>query len=274
MIKDLNYYNKKIKEIWPDDSHIGKELIFYIKEKLELNDLSIFVDNHKFSKEEENSINDFIEKKKNGIPLDYILQKSSFYQNDFFVDERVLIPRPETEILVDHINSLNLTPGMKILDAGVGSGCIGASLAKLNPEILIYGVDHSLAALQVAKINKQKFNLSNFHLINSFWLNSLKENIFDIIVSNPPYVAPFDPHLEELKHEPISALVAEQNGLRDFDFISSQAIKALKDDGLLAFEHGNNQANEVRNIMINYGFKNIVLIDDYQSQPRITLGKK
>ena len=250
MIKDLNYYNKKIKEIWPDESHIGKELIFYIKEKLDLNDLSLFVDNHKFSKEEENSI------------------------NDFFVDERVLIPRPETEILVDHINNLNLSPGVKILDAGVGSGCIGASLAKLNPETLIYGVDYSLAALQVAKINKQKFNLSNFYLINSIWLNSLKENMFDIIVSNPPYVAPFDPHLEELKHEPISALVAEQNGLRDFDLISSQAIKVLKKDGLLAFEHGNSQANEVRNIMINYGFKNIVLINDYQSQPRITLGKK
>jgi len=274
LIKDLNYYNKKIKEIWPDESHIGKELIFYIKEKLDLNDLSIFVDNHKFSKEEENSINDFFEKKKNGIPLDYILQKSSFYQNDFFVDERVLIPRPETEILVDHINNLNLSPGVKILDAGVGSGCIGASLAKLNPETLIYGLDYSLAALQVAKINKQKFNLSNFYLINSIWLNSLKENIFDIIVSNPPYVAPFDPHLEELKHEPISALVAEQNGLRDFDLISSQAIKVLKKDGLLAFEHGNSQANEVSNIMINYGFKNIVLINDYQSQPRITLGKK
>jgi release factor glutamine methyltransferase len=274
LIKDLNYYNKKIKEIWPDESHIGKELIFYIKEKLELNALSIFVDNHKFSKEEENSINDFIEKKKNGIPLDYILQKSSFYQNDFFVDERVLIPRPETEILVDHINNLNLSSGMKILDAGVGSGCIGASLAKLNPETFIYGVDYSLAALQVAKINKQKFNLSNFYLINSIWLNSLKENMFDIIVSNPPYVAPFDPHLEELKHEPILALVAEQNGLKDFDLISSQAIKVLKNDGLLAFEHGNNQANEVRNIMINYGFKNIILINDFQLQPRITIGKK
>ena len=120
----------------------------------------------------------------------------------------------------------------------------------------------------------QKFNLSNFYLINSIWLNSLKENMFDIIVSNPPYVAPFDPHLEELKHEPILALVAEQNGLRDFDLISSQAIKVLKDDGLLAFEHGNNQANEVRNIMINYGFKNIILINDFQLQPRITIGKK
>ena len=93
MIKDLNYYNKKIKEIWPDESHIGKELIFYIKEKLDLNDLSLFVDKHKFSKEEENSINDFFEKKKNGIPLDYILQKSSFYQNDFFSKILILLAK-------------------------------------------------------------------------------------------------------------------------------------------------------------------------------------
>ena len=274
MIKDLNFYNKKIKEIWPDNSHIAKELIFYIKEKFGLNDLSIFIDNHKFSKEEENSINDFIEKKKKGIPLDYILQKSSFYQNDLFVDERVLIPRPETEILVDHIHNLNLNPGMKILDAGVGSGCIGISLAKLNPETFIFGLDYSFAALQVAQINKEKFNLGNFYLINSIWLDSLKENILDIVVSNPPYVGPFDPHLEELKHEPISALVAEQNGLRDFDFISLQARKVLKDGGLLAFEHGNHQANQVESIMTKYGFKNIILIDDYQSQPRITMGRK
>jgi release factor glutamine methyltransferase len=274
LIKDINFYNKKIKEIWPDDSHIDKEFIFYIKEKLGLNDLSIFIDNHKFSKEEENLINDFIEKKKKGIPLDYILQKSSFYQNDFFVDERALIPRPETEILVDHINNLNLNPGMKILDAGVGSGCIGISLAKLNPKTCVYGLDYSSEALKVAKINKEKFNLDNFYLINSNWLEPLKENSFDIIISNPPYVGPFDPHLEQLKHEPISALVAEQNGLRDFDFISSQAIKVLKDRGLLAFEHGNHQANQVKKIMSKYGFKNIILIDDYQSQPRITMGKK
>lgn len=274
MIKDLNFYNQKIKEIWPDDSHIAKELIFYIKERLGLNDLSIFIDNHKFSKEEENSINDFIEKKKRGIPLDYILQKSSFYQNDFFVDERALIPRPETEILVDHINNLNLKPGMKVLDAGVGSGCIGISLAKLNPKTYVYGLDYSSEALKVAKINKEKFNLDNFYLINSNWLEPFKENSFDIVVSNPPYVAPSDPHLEELKHEPILALISEQNGLEDFDLISSQAIKVLKDDGLLAFEHGNNQSNDVKKIMTIYGFKNITLIQDYQSNPRITIGKK
>lgn len=274
MSSKLNFYIKKIEEISSDDNNLSKELIFYLKEKLGLSDISIFIEDYKLSKEEKNSINYFIEQKKNGVPLDYILQNSSFYNNDFFVDERVLIPRPETEILVDYINNLNLTPGIKILDAGVGSGCIGASLAKVNPKTIVYGLDYSFDALKVANINKKKLELDNFYLINSKWLNSLKENTFNIVVSNPPYIAPFDSHLDKLKHEPISALVANKNGLEDFDIISFQAMKVIKDDGLLAFEHGNNQSNEVKKIMTRYGFKDINLINDYQSQPRITIGRK
>ena len=274
MSSKLNFYIKKIEEISSDDNNLSKELIFYLKEKLGLSDISIFIEDYKLSKEEKNSINYFIEQKKNGVPLDYILQNSSFYNSDFFVDERVLIPRPETEILVDYINNLNLSPGIKILDAGVGSGCIGASLAKANPKTIVYGLDYSFDALKVANINKKKLELDNFYLINSKWLNSLKENTFNIVVSNPPYIAPFDSHLDKLKHEPISALVANKNGLEDFDIISFQAMKVIKDDGLLAFEHGNNQSNEVKKIMTRYGFKDINLINDYQSQPRITIGRK
>lgn len=274
MSSKLNFYIKKIEEISSDNNNLSKELIFYLKEKLGLSDISIFIEDYKLSKEEKNSINYFIEQKKNGVPLDYILQNSSFYNNDFFVDERVLIPRPETEILVDYINNLNLSPGIKILDAGVGSGCIGASLAKVNPKTIVYGLDNSFDVLQVANINKKKLELDNFYLINSKWLNSLKENTFNIVVSNPPYIAPFDSHLDKLKHEPISALVANKNGLEDFDIISFQAMKVIKDDGLLAFEHGNNQSNEVKKIMTRYGFKDINLINDYQSQPRITIGRK
>ena len=274
MSSKLNFYIKKIEEISSDNNNLSKELIFYLKEKLGLSDISIFIEDYKLSKEEKNSINYFIEQKKNGVPLDYILQNSSFYNSDFFVDERVLIPRPETEILVDYINNLNLTPGIKILDAGVGSGCIGASLAKVNPKTIVYGLDNSFDVLQVANINKKKLELDNFYLINSKWLNSLKENTFNIVVSNPPYIAPFDSHLDKLKHELISALVANKNGLEDFDIISFQAMKVIKDDGLLAFEHGNNQSNEVKKIMTRYGFKDINLINDYQSQPRITIGRK
>ena len=138
MSRSLNFYIKQIKEISSNGDNLSKEFIFYLKEKLNLSDLSIFVDDYKLSKAEEKSINFFIEQKKNEVPLDYILQNSSFFNNNFYVDNRVLIPRPETELIVEHIHSLNLKSGMKVLDAGVGSGCIGCSLAKLNPHCLLY----------------------------------------------------------------------------------------------------------------------------------------
>lgn len=274
MSRNLNSYIKQIKEISSSGDNFSKEFIFYLKEELNLSDLSIFVDDYKLSKAEENSINFFIEQKKNGVPLDYILQNSSFFNNNFYVDNRVLIPRPETELIVEHIHNLNLLPGMKVLDAGVGSGCIGCSLAKLNPQVDIFGLDLSLDALKVASINKEKFDLNNFYLLNSDWLQALKENTFDIIISNPPYIAPLDPHINDLKHEPIEALVAENNGLADINLISNQAFMIIKEGGLVLFEHGYNQSDEVKRIMTKFGFKDITLIKDYQSQPRITLGRK
>ena len=274
MSRNLNSYIKQIKEISSSGDNFSKEFIFYLKEELNLSDLSIFVDNYKLSKEEENSINFFIEQKKNGVPLDYILQNSSFFNNNFYVDNRVLIPRPETELIVEHIHSLNLKSGMKVLDAGVGSGCIGCSLAKLNPQVDVFGLDLSLGALKVASMNKEKLELNNLHLLNSDWLKALKENTFDIIISNPPYIAPLDPHINDLKHEPIEALVAENNGLADINLISNQAFMIIKEGGLVIFEHGYNQSDDVKRIMTKYGFKDIKLVKDYQSQPRITLGTK
>ena len=274
MSRNLNSYIKQIKEISSSGDNFSKEFIFYLKEELNLSDLSIFVDNYKLSKEEENSINFFIEQKKNGVPLDYILQNSSFFNNNFYVDNRVLIPRPETELIVEHIHSLNLKSGMKVLDAGVGSGCIGCSLAKLNPQVDVFGLDLSLDALKVASINKEKLDLNNFYLLNSDWLRALKENTFDIIISNPPYIAPLDPHINDLKHEPIEALVAENNGLADINLISNQAFIIIKEGGLVLFEHGYNQSDDVKRIMTKFGFKDITMVKDYQSQPRITLGRK
>ena len=274
MSRSLNFYIKQIKEISSNGDNLSKEFIFYLKEKLNLSDLSIFVDDYKLSKAEEKSINFFIEQKKNEVPLDYILQNSSFFNNNFYVDNRVLIPRPETELIVEHIHNLNLLPGMKVLDAGVGSGCIGCSLAKLNPQVDIFGLDLSLDALKVASINKEKLDLNNFYLFNSDWLRALKENTFDIIISNPPYIAPLDPHINDLKHEPIEALVAENNGLADINLISNQAFMIIKEGGLVLFEHGYNQSDDVKRIMTKFGFKDITMVKDYQSQPRITLGRK
>ena len=273
MASNLSFYIKNINEILPNESNISKELIFFLKHRLGLSDASIFLDEYKLSNKEENLIKEFIDLKSQGFLLDYILQNTSFYKDDFYVDRRVLVPRPETELLVDYINGLNLKAGMKILDAGTGSGCIGISIAKYNPSITVYGIDYSLDALEVAQINKKNKLLDNFYLINSDWLNCIQERSINILVSNPPYIAPSDPHLENLKYEPIKALVAYDNGLKDFKTITNQAKNVLSPDGILVFEHGYNQSMNVENILIESGFKNIYLMKDHQSQPRITTAR-
>ncbi|MDC1150499.1 peptide chain release factor N(5)-glutamine methyltransferase [Gammaproteobacteria bacterium] len=273
MNSKISFYIKNINEMLPNDSSISKELIFFLKDRLGLSDTSIFLDEYNLSNKEEDLIKEFIDLKSQGLPLDYVLQNTSFYKDDFYVDRRVLVPRPETELLVDYVNGLNLKPGMKILDAGTGSGCIGISIAKYNPSITVYGIDYSLDALEVAQINKKNKLLDNFYLINSDWLKCIQERTINILVSNPPYIAPSDPHLENLKYEPIKALVADDNGLKDFKRITKQAKNVLSPDGILVFEHGYNQSMNVENILIESGFKNIYLMKDHQSQPRITTAR-
>ena len=273
MSSNLNFYKNKVADIWPNDQEIANEFIFYLKEHLNLKDTSIYIDkDYLLSNDEQEGIEEFINHKKDGLPLDYILKKSFFYGNEFLVDQRVLIPRSETELLVDHINTLNFPDNIKILDAGTGSGCIGISIAMHNPNIQVYGLDYSAKSLEVAKANKNYFELNNFSLIHSDWLSSIKDRSIDFIVSNPPYIDSQDIHLKDLIHEPASALVASDRGLGDFKVISQQASLKLRKDGVLLFEHGYEQASEVSKIMKKNGFNNIETFKDHQSHPRITKG--
>ena len=273
MSSNLNFYKNKVADIWPNDQEISKEFIFYLKEYLNLKDASIYVDkDYLLSNDEQEGIEEFIKHKKDGLPLDYILKKSFFYGNEFLVDQRVLIPRSETELLVDHINTLNFPDNIKILDAGTGSGCIGISIAMHNPNVQVYGLDYSAKSLEVAKANKNYFELNNFSLIHSDWLSSIKDRSIDFIVSNPPYIDSQDIHLKDLIHEPASALVASDSGLGDFKVISQQASLKLRKGGVLIFEHGYQQASEVSKIMKKNGFNNIETFKDHQSHPRITKG--
>ena len=274
MSKNLTHYNNIIDNSFEAGSGVKKELVFYLKEKLLLKHKDIYLNKEKiFTDSEDILIENFIKKKQEGIPLDYILNSTKFYEEEFYVDERVLIPRPETELLVDYINNYDFPRKIKILDAGTGSGCIGISIAKYNPSATVYGIDYSLDALEVAQINKKNKLLNNFYLINSDWLNCIQDRTINILVSNPPYIAPSDPHLENLKYEPIKALVSDDNGLKDFKTITKQAKNVLSPDGILVFEHGYNQSINVENILIESGFKNISLMKDHQSQPRITTAR-
>ena len=251
MSKNLTHYNNIIDDSFEASSGIKEELIFYLKEKLFLKHKDIYLNKEKiFTDSEDNLIENFIKKKKEGIPLDYILNSTKFYEEEFYVDERVLIPRSETELLVDYINNYDFPRKIKILDAGTGSGCIGISIAKYNPSITVYGIDYSPDAIEVAQINKQNKLLSNFYLINSDWLNCIQERTINILVSNTPYIAHSDAHLENLKYEPTEALVSGDNGLKDLKTITEQAKNVLTRDGILVFEHGYNQSKNLENILI------------------------
>ena len=273
MSKNLTHYNNIIDDSFEASSGIKEELIFYLKEKLFLKHKDIYLNKEKiFTDSEDILIENFIKKKQEGIPLDYILNSTKFYEEEFYVDERVLIPRPETELLVDYINNYDFPRKIKILDAGTGSGCIGISIAIKNPKFEVYGSDYAIDSLNVAKINKKNLDVANFHLIQADWLCCFDEKSFDVIISNPPYIAEEDPHLNDLKHEPYQALVASNHGLGDIQKITQQSTKILKREGMIIFEHGFNQSNDVKNIFEENGFTNIKLIKDFQNHPRATLG--
>ena len=273
MSKNLTHYNNIIDNSFEAGSDVKKELVFYLKEKLFLKHKDIYLNKEKiFTDSEDILIENFIKKKQEGIPLDYILNSTKFYEEEFYVDERVLIPRPETELLVDYINNYDFPRKIKILDAGTGSGCIGISIATKNPKFEVYGSDYAINSLNVAKINKKNLDVANFHLIQADWLCCFDEKSFDVIISNPPYIAEEDPHLNDLKHEPYQSLVASNHGLGDIQKITQQSTKILKREGMLIFEHGFNQSNDVKNIFEENGFTNIKLIKDFQNHPRATLG--
>ena len=254
-----------------DSDAIKNEFIFFLKEKLHFNDSEIYIDSDKaISNTNKYLIKEFLKKKNEGVPLDYILNSSKFYEYEFFVDSRVLIPRPETEILVDYVNNHFSSP-IKVLDAGTGSGCIGISVALKNPSFQVYGSEYSEDALNVASINKNNLNVENFLLICADWLSCFKTKTFDLVLSNPPYIADQDPHLEDLKHEPKKALVAKDSGLGDLKLIIEQSTKVLKKGGMLILEHGCEQENEVGNILKENNFLDIKNFKDFQNLPRITL---
>ena len=172
-----------------DSQAIKKDFIFFLREKLGFTDIEIYTNpNIVIKNKDKILIEKFLKQKEEGIPLDYILNSSKFYEYEFFVDSRVLIPRPETEIIVDYVNN-HFPSSINVLDAGTGSGCIGISIALQNPSFKVYGSDYSKDAIDIAFTNKNNLNVKNFSPILADWLSCFKTKCFDLIVSNPPYIA-------------------------------------------------------------------------------------
>jgi release factor glutamine methyltransferase len=209
-----------------------------------------------------------------GEPVAYLLGEKEFGGLSLQVDARVLVPRPDTEVLVEWALDVLPTPGGQppfFLDLGTGSGAISLAVAARRPDVQITATDASADALAVAHANARRLNLP-VRFAHGAWLAAVPGERFHVIASNPPYIAEGDPHLAALTHEPVSALTAGPDGLDDIRDIVSQAPGSLHAGGWLLLEHGHDQAAAVRELLEAQGFEAISSRRDLADIARCTGG--
>ena len=212
-----------------------------------------------------------------GEPVAYIVGTREFFSLEFKVTPAVLIPRPETELLVEFaLEQMEAERAGSVLDLGTGSGCVAISIAKNCPGAKVVAVEQSTAALAVARENAARHATPNLELIESDWFSALGDRRFDMIVANPPYVAVGDPHLSEgdLPSEPVFALVAGVDGLDCIRVIVAAALRHLNRGGWLAFEHGYDQAGRCRELLAGAGFEEVFSREDLMGIERISGGRR
>lgn len=210
-----------------------------------------------------------------GIPIAYLTGEREFWSLNLKVNQNTLIPRHETERLVElALEHIPNTPGVSILELGTGSGAIALALAKERPHYNIIACDISAAALGVAKENAQRHQINNINFYQSDWFSEIPQRQYHAIVANPPYIAAQDPHLQagDLCFEPRNALVSSQEGMADLQYIIRQAYDYLLPNGLLLLEHGYDQKLKVRAILNELEYKNAQCWQDIQGHDRVSGG--
>jgi release factor glutamine methyltransferase len=223
------------------------------------------------------------ERRAAGEPLAYIVGRREFFGLDLLVDQRVLVPRPETETVVewaleilgsrpwiaDRVRNDSLSP--RVIDLGTGSGAIALSIKKARPQAVVDAVDSSSDALEVARANARHLSLA-VNFVQASWLAASGQR-YDLIIGNPPYVAQADPHLAALKHEPLRALAAGHDGLQDIRTIIDQAPAHLQPGGWLMLEHGWDQAEAVRGLLAAAGLQDVATRHDLAGIERCSGGR-
>ncbi len=222
------------------------------------------------------AFNTLFARRQAGEPVAHLLGQQGFWTLDLQVSADTLIPRPETELLVETALQLAAAgSALQVLDLGTGTGAIALALASERPLWQLTGVDRVPAAVQLAQHNALACGLGGVRFLHSDWFQALTGETFDLIVSNPPYIALQDPHLEQgdVRFEPVSALVSGADGLDDIRRILVDSGAHLREGGWLLLEHGWQQADSVRELMQHAGFSQVRSVRDLAGHERITLGQ-
>ncbi len=212
-----------------------------------------------------------------GQPVAYLTGQREFWSLNFAVTPDSLIPRPETELLVER--TLTLLPEnetLRIADLGTGSGAIAIALAHERRHWQLYAIDRSLQCVKLAQSNSRRLDVDNLCFINADWSKALANRRFDAIVANPPYIADRDPHLRQgdVRFEPASALTGGPQGLDDLRRLTKDAPRVLKPGGWIVLEHGMDQANNIRKLLNKLAFKNISTARDLAGLERVSCAQK
>jgi release factor glutamine methyltransferase len=215
-------------------------------------------------------------RRREGEPIAYLVGRREFYGLDLEVTPDVLIPRPETELLVElALVRIDANARAEVLDLGSGSGAIALAIASERPSCAVLGVDISPAALEIARRNAARLNIGNVTFVESDWFSAVPKKQYDAIVANPPYVASIDPHLREgdLRFEPPTALAAGVDGLSAIRAIVADAADYLAPGAWVLIEHGYDQSEAVQTLLREAGFNDVQSRRDLAGIPRTALGR-
>lgn len=215
-----------------------------------------------------------LSKRKQGMPVAYLVGQRGFWSLQLTVSPDTLIPRPETELLVEEALSLPLPTDARVLDLGTGTGAVALALAAERPAWQVSGVDRIAESIALAGENAISNGLEQVRFYQSNWFSQV-EGSYHLLISNPPYIAESDPHLDQgdVRFEPRSALVAPNEGLADIQHIADTALNYLLPQGYLMFEHGHSQGEACRTLLTQRGYEKVVTLRDLAGLERVTVGR-
>lgn len=225
---------------------------------------------------QENAFKALIDRRATGEPVAYITGQREFWSLDLQVTPATLIPRPETEILVEQaLLHIPKEAQWQIADLGTGSGAIALAIASERPHCQLYAIDISAEALAVAKQNAKRLNINNINFLHSHWLDAFSAKSLNMVLSNPPYIECDDPHLTQgdVRFEPEGALSSGTDGLDDIRVLIKSASQKLLPEGWLLMEHGYNQAQAIMDLLQQQGYCNVVDYVDYSGNDRVAAGQ-